>query len=373
MFEALRGKTIKRFLINTIGLAVIAAAFIFGFANGAYYAAFGYARFEALQPEKIRKQMVDIELTVNFGCCIEEQEYGENSNVGKTTFLYYTIWTGDEAAEDFRYMAIKVPVSYRRQMEDMAELTAQGYYADPLLLSGEITEMDDEEYACFREYFDDYDFSEEDIQDMTLPYYINVAVKGSTNAKNLLGFSAGAVLLILAIARCIKAANGGFLKKLRRDIAAAGYSEASAEIDFATAQIYTKKETIRIGRLFIYYVQEETARAIPIKDLVWVYKAKTIHKVEFIPVAKTYALNAYVDGSKMPTELKVPNEAAADEILSAIEQRFPWVVVGHSKELAALWEKNYQEFLNLRFNTVEHRPVEVDTTAYNADNESGGE
>lgn len=361
MFEKLGRKAARKSLGLTIGLVVVAAIYMFCFAEGAYYTVFGYARFEALRPEEIKDQLVDIDLTVNFGCYIEEHAHNEDGSEDKITSLYYVIWTGDEEAEDFRYMAIKVPVSYYSQMEDMAELAVQGYYSDPLPLSGEITKMNIKETDCFRQYFIDNDFSEEDIQEMTLPYYINVVNKHSKNIENLCWFSIGPVLLIIAIVRLIKAVKGGFLKKLRQDIAAAGYSEASAEIDFATAKAYTKKETIRIGRLFIYYMQGSTVRAIPTKNLVWVYQVTLTHKLEgIIPVAKLNTVNAYVHGNKTAAELKVPNKAAAQEILTAIEQRFPWVVVGHNDALAALWDKNYYEFLNLRFNTVEHRPVVED-------------
>lgn len=362
MFETLRRKTIGRYLLETLIFAVFAVIFLYSYTKDVYYTAFGYASFEALRPEEIRDQLTDINLNVNFGCFGEEYESSEYPYVHNTTHLYYVIWTGDENAVDFRYMAIKVPVDYADRMEEMADLSAQGYYSEPLPLSGKISTMSEEELSFFKEYFLDAGFSEEEFQAQTLPYCLQVADKRDMNIANLLFFAAGLALLIVTLVRLIRATAGAFLRKFRQDIAATAYTESSVERDFAEADAYGRRGLLKIGNLFLYYTQDAEARAIPIKDLAWIYHAVTKHRWNFIPVAKTYRLKAYVNGNDTPFDIKLRNAAAAKKVLTAIQQRFPWVVVGYSKELAAMWEKAPRDFLDLRFNKVPHTPVAPDLT-----------
>ena len=58
--------------------------------------------------------------------------------------------------------------------------------------------------------------------------------------------------------------------------------------------------------------------------------------------------------------LAMPNEATTQEFLKRVGDMFPWAVVGYSEDLRRLFFKEYQQFLDLRFNTMDHNPVEAD-------------
>ena len=79
--------------------------------------------FDQLTPYEISDQRVEVNLTASFGCFLEQ--YTENSTTKKQTtdYLYYVIYTGDDFATDFRYMAIRVPVKFEAQMEKLTEET----------------------------------------------------------------------------------------------------------------------------------------------------------------------------------------------------------------------------------------------------------
>lgn len=370
MFDELKKKSLKSSLVGTIILLIAGIALTVLVGARAFSAAFGYTTFEDLQPDKIHPgQLVDAHVTVNFGSCMEEYEYQESAPraTQKTTSLYYVIWTGDENAVDVRYMAIKVPVKYRSQMEDMYENTLAGYYSDPITFSGEIKKLSDEELRYFKEYFV-YDdgtegFTEAEYEQMTLPYYIDVyASKASMNAVYLVVFAGGIVCLAFGIFRIIKATTGGYLKKLRQDIVNAGYSESYVESDYASAISITKNGSIKVGRLLTYYSSGSTMRAFPNKDIVWAYQSTTTHRTNGIKTGTTYSSILYLRGQKSAVTLTMPNEATTQDFLKRIEAMFPWAVVGYSEDLRRLFFKEYQQFLDLRFNTMEHNPVEIDST-----------
>ncbi len=308
---------------------------------------------------------MEANVVVNFGSCIEEYEYQESAPraTQRTTSLYYVIWTRDGSFNDDRYLAIKVPAKYKSQMEDMYENTAAGYYSDPITLSGEVKKLNEEELRYFKEYFV-YDdgtegFTEAEYEQITLPYYINVyASKASMNAVFLIGFAGGVVCLIFGILRIVKATSGGYLKKLRQDIVNAGYSESYVESDYASATSITKNGSIKVGRLMTYYSSGATMRAFANKDIVWAYQSTTTHRTNGIKTGTTYSSILYLRGQKSAVTLSMPNEATTQEFLKRVGTMFPWAVVGYSEDLRRLFFKEYQQFLDLRFNTMEHNPVE---------------
>lgn len=158
----------------------------------------GPVDFASLSPDEITEGMyVEATLDANFGCFVEEYEENEETHEVRTTSLYYVIWTGDEYAEDWRYMGIKVNASDMDAMEVMAEETYNnGYATTPLVFSGKIYEMDDEEYMYFEEYFLESDFTAEEIEAATLPYYIST------------GFSAGGTYGIVGVCLVLMVVGG---------------------------------------------------------------------------------------------------------------------------------------------------------------------
>ena len=154
MFDELKKKSLKSSLLGTIILLIAGVALTVFLGAKAFSAAFGYTTFEDLTPDEIHPgQLVEANVVVNFGSCIEEYEYQESAPraTQRTTSLYYVIWTRDGSFNDDRYLAIKVPAKYKSQMEDMYENTAAGYYSDPITLSGEVKKLNEEELRYFKE------------------------------------------------------------------------------------------------------------------------------------------------------------------------------------------------------------------------------
>lgn len=362
MIEALKKKSFKSSLILSIILVIAGAFLTVYYANDTLTAITGFKTFEDLEPDEIKSQLVEIDVIANFGCYLEE--YSENTTTHRrtTTDLYYVIWTGDENATDYRYMTIKVPAKWESEMEEIAENTYNELYSDPLHFVGKIRKLDSEEYGYFQDYFTSSGWSATDIEDMTLPYYIDVmgtyVTPGSYTGYVLL-FIAGVLLLITGIYRIVKGAKGGYLKKFRRDYESAGYSETSIDSDLNSAVSYTKNGSVKMGRLCTYYNLTGTEpRAIPNSKIMWAYQNTTTHRTNGVKTGVTYSVMVYAEGNKNAFTISVPNEATAQDILKKMDQMLPWVVVGYSEELKKLFNKERTRFLQLRYNTVEHVAVE---------------
>lgn len=365
MFEELRKKTFKTSLIWSVILLIAGGLLTFLFADEVIDAVTGYENFEQLTPEEIKDQNVDFAMTTNFGCCMEEYEYNEDTKETKTTHLYYVVWTGDEYVTAFRYMAVKVPADMADAMEEMANNTYQDMYSDPIHVSGKIKEFDDEEYEYFKEYFKDAGWTDEDIEGGTLPYYIDCyKSKAGTIVLNVFLFLLGVLLIVWAVYRVIKGAKGGYLKKFEQDYTAAGYTEGTIRSDYNHSIPINKKANFKIGRLMIYYQLISEVRAIPVKKLMWAYMNRVTHRTNGIKTGTSYNLMLLAEGEKNPSSFSMDNEQTALDALEKIEKMFPWVVVGYSDQLKNLHAKDPAAFADLRYNTCEHTAVEPGFEAF---------
>lgn len=366
MFEELRKKALKNSLFLAI-LLIVGGLVLAGWNTmNFYYVVTGYAEFEKLEPDKIRSQLVEADITANFGYYLYEYEYNKQTKRSTTTDYYYVIWTGDENATDYRYMSIKVPSTYGRRMEEMSENTANDMYSDPITFKGKIRKLDSEEYDAFKEYFINSGFTEDEINQYTLPYYIDCFdSSNSMDGAYLILFCAGVGFLIWGIVRMVKGLSGSAVKEFRKTIAAAGFTENAIETDYKSSFSFDKKSTLRVGRLMTYYVSGPKIKGVPNKQIMWAYLNTVTHKRNGITTGTTY--NVILRTESMPSghTFSVPSESVAQNVLQKMNEMFPWVVVGYSEDLKKMFNKDRAQFLQMRYNTCEHVAVEPGMEGYN--------
>lgn len=356
MFEELKKKSFKQSLFGAVLFLIVGICMVSYSAVNVYYTIFGYADFAELNPDKINFQLVQLDLDFNLGCYLEEYEYNTKTHVRKTTDLYYVILTGSEDNPDYRAMSIKVPPTYQKRMNAMAE----GKSSETIHFLGKIKKLGSKEYNYFKECFiDDFGFTEEEFAEFTLPYYIDYYHDSrSTGILFCLLFVGGLAVFAAGIYRIIKGKNGGFLKKLRNDIAISGYPDSYVESDYAAAQVIAKGYELKMGRLMTYYNVGPDYRAIPHNKVMWAYQSTTTHRTNGVKTGTTYSVIYFIEGNKNSTTVSVPSEAAAQEVLKRLATTCPWIIVGYTNELNKLFHKNRMEFVQLRYNTMEHNPID---------------
>lgn len=351
MFEKLKQKSIKKSLVSVILLMVIGIVLIVVEFSNFKSLMNGHVKFETLAPEEINEDLiVDASITANFGAFIEEYEENTKTHVTRTTSLYYIIWTGDEDAEDFRYMGVKVPVADESAMEAMAEATYNYEYSDPIEYSGAINKMTDEEYGYFKDYFLESGFTEEEIEDYTLPYYIQVgALTGGAAVSVYVILGIGVVLLLIGIIRLAMVLSGSGLNTIKKELEAAGFTESDAEYEYESAKTFDKSGDIRIGRRMTFYMMGSKPHVIANEKIVWVYQNTTTHRTNGIKTGTTYSVvvNTY---EKKSMHLGVDKESIAQEILEYVNETMPWAVVGYNDDISKMYNRDYQNFLQLRYN-----------------------
>ena len=109
-----------------------------------------------------------------------------------------------------------------------------------------------------------------------------------------------------------------------------------------------------------------TYTAIPNSKILWAYQNTTTHRTNGIKTGVTYSVMIYVDGRKDAFNIGVPDETTAQNMLTRINDTLPWVVVGYSDDLKKTFSKDRAQFLELRYNTVEHVAVEPGLEGFNS-------
>ena len=357
MIDKLKKKSIKKSIFLIIVLLVVGIGLIvleFSSVKGLLH---GKVEFETLEPDEIVDGVVvEASIDTNFGAFLEEYETNTSTHVSRTTDLYYVIWTGDDNAEDYKFMAIKVPASQEKTMEAIADATYYEEYIDPVNYSGAICKMKSEEYQYFKDYFIDGGWTEEEIEEYTLPYYINVgALQGGAAASAYVIMAIGIVLLIIGIWRLVYVLNGGNLKILKKEMGEIGLSEHEVDYEYESAKLFYKNNDLRIGKRTIFFMLGSKPHIASNAKLVWAYQKNTTHRTNGVKTGTTYEI-IFSTFEKKRFQVTIPNEKTGQEVLQYINEAMPWVVIGYNDDLNKLYQKDYQNFLQLRYNQVPHNP-----------------
>jgi len=81
------------------------------------------------------------------------------------------------------------------------------------------------------------------------------------------------------------------------------------------------------------------------RDVVWAYPKVTKHYHSGIPTGKSYS--AIIRDSKGQSVEISGKKDSVPKLLESLQRRMPWVLVGFSKELEALWQKEKPKFFQL--------------------------
>lgn len=357
MLEKLKKKSIAKSWFGLLVLLAIGIVLIWLVFSDVVSLLRGRVQFETLKPGEISDSfVVDVSLDTNFGAYMEEYEKNTKTNYTRTTDLYYVIATIDEDAEEYKFMGIKVPVSEENTMEAIAEATYYERYIEPVTYSGAINKMTDEEYKYFKEYFMDSGWTEEEVEEYTLPYYISVgSLTGGIAVAAYVIMAIGIALVIIAIWRFIFVMRGGCLKTIRKEMEEIGVSEHELEYEYESAKLINRGNDFRVGKRVTFFMLGSKAHVVSNAKIVWAYQKNTTHRTNGIKTGTTYEI-VFKTYERKNFQVSIPNEQTGQEVLQYLNDTMPWIVIGFNNDINNLYQKDYQNFLQIRYNQVPHDP-----------------
>lgn len=220
-------------------------------------------------------------------------------------------------------------------------------------INGTISKMDDKELIGF--YNDWFEASgafegatQEQIDEIVLPYVLKSDYVGSMDIIWLyiciivILFSAISTFYLL-ITRLLGVSLSPIKKYLKHSTSE--MTEERMESDFASASVFG---STRIGKEWTYFFQGSKAYVLENKEIIWAYLENTTHRVNGIKTNTTKALIVYTRNRKKYTCM-IGNEESIQDVLKIYSNTQPHMVIGYSNELKALFNKNFDAFLNLPF------------------------
>lgn len=125
---------------------------------------------------------------------------------------------------------------------------------------------------------------------------------------------------------------------INRRLASYGNSnEVAADIEMELGQARQINKKIYITKNWLVYISGETVLFERLENIVWVYTHVVTKRIYYIiPVGKKYAVHVM---SRTGVMLKIPTSGKdADELITAIREVNPKVIIGFSSDLETLWE-----------------------------------
>lgn len=125
-------------------------------------------------------RLIEADIFASFGCFVEEETTTKNRSgavTGRSSDFYYIVpaYNGDETY----YIGIEVSEEKQSLYDKLTDSTYDYLYGytddfseDAISVSGRLAKLDDEKYEYFREWFEEEEWTQEEIDEYVLPVYI---------------------------------------------------------------------------------------------------------------------------------------------------------------------------------------------------------
>lgn len=375
MLEYLRKKSFRKSLwLSGIGLiAGIVLLVIFG--PDCLKVLMGPVDFENLTADDLaKKPYVVIDYDFNYGCFAEEtstQTRNGRKISSRSSGMVYAITIPDirsyfESGDQMEFMGIYFDSRYYDDLEviednmsDFSEKYDEWYndYSmtneelfstldNYLTVKGQVLPMDSTMLYYYKDMFEDYGYTSDEIRDLCHPYYIKVdgMQHGGTISVCIFAFL-GLLLVVLMIIQMIYVARGGYLKSMKKALAKKGPAELEKVCaEYETAVVYNKD--LKVGRNYIIDSGSMVPKVLCLQDYVWAYMQVTKNKQYFITVSTTYSVT-FRGRNKETQNVLVKDKDGAMRLLDLVHERYPGIVLGYSDDLAFLYKSDMNRFLAL--------------------------
>jgi len=189
-------------------------------------------------------------------------------------------------------------------------------------------------------------------QDMFQPYYLVVGKVGGTNLMTALVFCGISLLFIfwgLSILFKYLTGHDRAVKKFIASANSPGLEEKVKAFLEQTDEFYG----IQVNKDFIFNVSDGLNYYLDYSsNLVWAYKSITTHRTNGIKTGTTYSI-LFKFMNKKAFTVSVKKEEDCNILLQRIAPYCPRAIYGYDAELEKLYNKNFTEFLNIRYYNID--------------------
>lgn len=358
MLDVLKKKSRKSLTIR----AIISIAIVIGLLALTDFAVFdvitGPTELDiTAQPERYEGKYVTIDAQNFLTDYVEHTTTTTNTKTGsRSTSVDGNSYIVFNAVDDYEngfsvwyYYSIYMKKDLKTQIYGLIDDT-WNYWADEtntvappakLKVTGTWTKLEPQLERYYKETLEEMGIVESDY-DVVYLYTIDTSKLGGQSVGFFWACMVAALLLliyfIINIAGIFSSKYAGNINKYLHNNPSV--SLAAIEADFSQAHLVGKKAWV--GRKWTVYIEGPKADILSNKELVWGYYFKQTGKYSssqlrvFNKDKKMFSINL--------------SESEAHEALKYYAEEQPHMVVGYTKELETSFQKNFTEFLNLKYN-----------------------
>jgi hypothetical protein len=347
MYELLRKKVLKRTIIRiVISLVIIIAYFAF-YGNDLIGVLSGPVKItEGINLEEYEGKVVTFDADCVLSEYIRFEEKNTKTFVKKLTDIGYLAF--DE--ENGKFFGIQLGAKNETQMNSLMDESVDYFIGDTediptgIKVTGTLVKLTGEERRHFNDTIDYLFANVPEFKDYVIPYVIVNGTIGSLNttAFYIIGSIALFTLLHL-IYVIVNFIRGKYTKEFDKYLQNNQTVSLSAiEADFEAAKQFGKE--IWIGKNWTIFISGVHGHIHDNKDVIWAYYYQRTGKYSVSEV-KLYKKDKTVASITASKKLSM-------EILEYYSETQPHMVIGYNKETEKLYQKNFNEFLEIRYNNA---------------------
>lgn len=357
MVETLRKKAKKsnmlRVIFSIIGIVVLLAVTKFAI----FDVITGPTKLDITKdPDTYKGKYVTIDVQNFMGEYIEHtttatRKYGGSSTStnGYSYLVFQSVDDYEKEASIWYFYSIYLNKSMQQEMalkidetfEYWNDETGQVAPPEPVTIKGVWNPMDAQTERYFREDLAKINILESEYDKLYF-YELDTKNIGGLNGPLFWFLMAGAAgLAVFAVASVVGFFGNGYMKNIQKYLQKdRSVSIAAIEEDFNQARLIEKH--VWVGSKWTVYMEGNGAKILPNKELVWGYYFQRTGR-NSVSEMRLYTKDKKVFHISL-------SEKGTQEALGVYVEQQPQMVVGYSSELEKMFNKNFEEFLNLKYN-----------------------
>ncbi len=258
----------------------------------------------------------------------------DNYEADTSTWYFYSIYL-DKSKQSS--MNLKMDQAFEYWSDETGTVAPP----DPITVTGTWTKMDSQMEQYFRSAMTELEVTEGEY-DKFYFYELDTKNIGGLNAPLFWAVNAGAVaLLLFAILSLLGLFSNAYIKNIHQYLQKDNTtSMAAIEADFNQARVIAKN--VWVGQKWTIYMDGAKAKILANKDLIWgyYYSRTGRNSVSEMRLYTTAKKLYHISLSEKDTQ----------EILKIYAAEQPQMVVGYTSELEKMYNKNYNGFLDIKYN-----------------------
>lgn len=345
MKETLKKHATKSFMIRTAVVAVILIASLIFTKVGIIPLLFGGTSIDGTSDfDALEGKQVSFDASYVLAEYVRRTSTETDTRRTTLTHVGYIVWDYDNDA----MFGIYLPASKSSRLDDMIDETWEWWdyereeVSSNLHVDGTLRKMEGKELQYFQETIDELLY--EDEQDMVYYYTIDTTqVNGLEKGWLAIISAVDMWALLYFIWSLVSYLSQGYYRSIKKFLDTnPSIPESRMDADFASAVLFQKK--IWVGKEWTIYIKGMKSYLMENRKQVWVYYYQRTGRYSVSQIR-------FFDRDKKNTNIDIPN-SSYEEMLGVYQNNQPQMLLGYDKEWEKMYKKNFNEFLNLRYNQV---------------------